>query len=220
MSNLEQQILINTYKRLKSSGGIQDYRGYDISQSSFDQRRFMQTLPNSSFLIPENAANVLIEIHNHTELHQKEFPFFIFAHDDRSNSGNQNQIIVDEIVYDPLSLNTQKREFAEYEGELLRIFNEKITKHKSDPSFIVIQGHSHPSFRGDIGNMYSVRDLSNLVYLNKLTGIQFGACVMTPDGKTNICFYDNYYNNFYKVTNIIITPSKTTAVNQIKNNLR
>ena len=219
MSYLEQQILINTYKQLKSSGGIQDYRDYDIAQSSFDQRRFMQTLPNSSFLIPKNAANVLIEIHNHTELHQKEFPFFIFAHDGR-NSGNQNQIIVDEIVYDPSSLSTQKGELAEYKGELLRIFNEKITNHKNDPGFIVIQGHSHPSFRGDIGNMYSVQDLSNLVYLNKLTGIQFGACVITPDHKANICFYDNYYNNFYKVTNFQITPSKQTAVNKIKNNLR
>ena len=33
MSNLEQEILINTYNKLKGSGGIKDYIDYDISQS-------------------------------------------------------------------------------------------------------------------------------------------------------------------------------------------
>ena len=168
-NNLEQQCLISAYKLLKNTGGVQDYANYAISESSFDQRRFMQQLPNSSFVIPENASNVLIEIHQLTEQYQKEFPFFIFAHDNRQN-GNENQIIVDEILYDPSCLNLQGT-VAEYKGELLRLFNEKIIKHKHESNFIVIQGHSHPSLRGDIGNMYSVQDLSNLVYSNKQSGI-------------------------------------------------
>ena len=210
-NNLEQTCLNYTYNLLKRTGGVTDYKDHDISESSFDQRKFMHELPNNTIKIPANIASRLAQVHKLTESMQKEIPFFIFAHDGRNN-GNDNEIIIDEIVFSEEDLNTQSKE-AHFGGEIINLLTNKINEHKNDPSFVVIQGHSHPSFQGDIANMYSIQDLSNLVFLNKQTNVQFGACVMTPDKKINMCFYDPVARNFYKGTNFKSIPPKKGAIN-------
>ena len=105
-----------------------------------------------------------------------------------------------------------EQEEAKYGKVMLDKLNKEIKKHINDKSFIIIQGHSHPSFRGDIGNQYSVQDLANIIYFNKQTNMQFGACLITPDRKINVCFYDSRANDFFKVNQFIITPEKDDAI--------
>ena len=78
-------------------------------------------------------------------------------------------------------------EIADYR-DLQGDFNKRVQQNKKDPSFTVFIGLTHPRKYDDSDNMYSIQDLASVAYLAEASGVQFGACIVTPDRQVNMCF--------------------------------
>lgn len=162
----------------------------------------INNMPNSKIVLSEEIYEELLAIKDVTNMTNQEFPFFLYG-----KEIEENVILFTDFMS---SSSSEERESTAAN------FNEKMVNNllntineRNDGSLIVCHGHSHPA-KGSFSENFSLGDFTSYIQMNqdnpifKKRQVELISCLVTSTGNINFVFYDNYYDNFYRVTDVFV----------------